>query len=460
MSELWTADELKLATGGVFTHDPQTICGLQFDSRAVIAGDLFLALQGVRDGHDFVAQAISQGAVGAVTQRPIAGVPCLIVKNVQTALEQMAVYARNRAKGGLRGAVTGSVGKTSVTQMVRHVLMHKGNGHAAIKSFNNHIGVPLTLARMPRDTTRAVFELGMNHAGEIGPLARMVAPKACVITTVGAVHTENFPDGEYGVAKAKAEIFQGLRPGDLAIMNADNVWFDTLSGWAQDLGLHVASFGETGTLDARLGSFTTERDEAHVSASFHGQALSFSWPQTGKHQAVNALSALLLLEALGVDVATSVSALASFAALDGRGRIINLPTLRGDMTLIDESYNANPVSMRATIESFGSREIGKGQRKILVLTDMLELGPDEDLAHARLSHIIEAQNIDKVYCAGPLMRHLMDALSSGLRGGYTQKAEDLLAVLREDLQGGDVIMIKGSNGSGAHRIARSLIHDS
>jgi UDP-N-acetylmuramoyl-tripeptide--D-alanyl-D-alanine ligase len=227
---LWTFTELAEATGGTFVGvgdgGATAATGINFDSRGLQAGDIFLALQGARDGHDFVPAAFRSGAAVAVTRRPVEGGPCLLVPDVLRGLEDLAVFARNRAAQARRGAVTGSVGKTSVTQMVMQGLKRAGRAHSAIKSFNNHIGVPLTLARMPADTQRAVFEIGMNHADEITPLSEFVAPHAVVITTVGAVHTENFPDGEAGVAAAKAEIFDGLLPGGLAILNADNRWFD------------------------------------------------------------------------------------------------------------------------------------------------------------------------------------------------------------------------------------------
>jgi UDP-N-acetylmuramoyl-tripeptide--D-alanyl-D-alanine ligase len=460
---LWTAQDLIKATGGTLTQTtssaPITALGVNFDSRIIKPGDVFLALKGERDGHDYVPAAFKAGAALAVTRRPIEGGPCLLVADVQKALEAMAVYARERATGCRRGAVTGSVGKTSVTQMVMAGLRAKGRAHSAIKSFNNHIGVPLTLSRMPADTERAVFEIGMNHADEISPLSEMVEPEAAIITTVGGVHTENFPDGELGVARAKAEIFDGMNKGALAILNADNGWFNTLNERADFSGLNVATFGETGAFDARLISHSLEGDRAIVRASLHGQAISFRLQLTGKHQALNALATLLMLEALDVDLATALEALEGFAALDGRGKVLNLPTPRGEITLIDESYNANPLSMKATIESLGRMSTGKGQRKIVVLTDMLELGQDEALEHARLSDVLEAQGIDKVYCAGTLMKNLWDALPEELKGAWTETARDLIEPLNAGMQGGDIVMIKGSHGSKAHLIAHALIAD-
>ena len=458
---LWTFDELAKATGGTLTGVSEgalrAATGINFDSRALQPGDVFLALKGVRDGHDFVPQAFQSGAAIAVTRRPIEGGPCLLVPDVQKALEDMAVFARDRAVSAKRGAVTGSVGKTSVTQMVMQGLTQAGRAHSAIKSFNNHIGVPLTLARMPADTERAVFEIGMNHADEITPLSEFVAPHAVILTTVGGAHTENFPDGDAGVARAKAEIFDGLLPGGLAILNADNPWFDFLCQQARGAGALIAAFGAHNGVDAQLIEHRINGDRASVAARFHGRDIIFSLAHTGKHQAVNALATLLMLEALDVDLDTSLLALESFAALDGRGKVTRKAFKGGAITLIDESYNANPVSMRATLEALGIRPKPADSRKIVVLTDMLELGPEEAALHASLALVIEAQDIDSVYLAGPLMKSLWNALPQTLRGGYAETADELTPALIEGLQGGDVIMVKGSNGSKAGLIARTLL---
>ncbi len=462
MTALWTFEELAQATGGTFmgvgTGGVREASGLNFDSRALEPGDIFLALKGVRDGHDFVPQAFQSGAAVAITRRPVEGGPCLLVPDVQGALEDLAVFARDRAAKAKRGAVTGSVGKTSVTQMVMQGLMRaeslgKGRAHSAIKSFNNHIGVPLTLARMPRDTERAVFEIGMNHADEITPLSEFVAPHAVIITTVGAVHTENFPDGEAGVARAKAEIFDGLQPGGLAILNADNQWFDFLQREARGAGALVAAFGENGGNDAQLVSHVVDGGRARVAARFHGRDIAFSLDHTGRHQALNAMAVLLMLEALDVDLDTSIAALEGAQALDGRGKVSLIRN--SQVTLIDESYNANPVSMTATLKSLGDR--AKTGRKLVVLTDMLELGPDEASQHAALAPVIEGLDIDRVYLAGPLMKHLWDALPERLRGKYAAGAAELTDAVIADLQGGDVIMVKGSNGSKAGVVAKALL---
>ncbi|MDI7773750.1 UDP-N-acetylmuramoyl-tripeptide--D-alanyl-D-alanine ligase [Asticcacaulis sp. EMRT-3] len=457
---LWTFAELVQATGGTLMGPgggAAATRGVNFDSRALLPGDVFLALKGARDGHDFVAQAFASGAAIAVVKRPVEGGPCLLVPDVQAALEAMAVFARERAPQCHRGAVTGSVGKTSVTQMVMQGLKRAGRAHSAVKSFNNHIGVPLTLARMPADTERAVFEIGMNHAAEITPLSQYVAPHAVAITTVGAVHTENFPDGEAGVARAKAEIFDGLKPGGLAILNADNEWFDYLATAARGAGALVAAFGEGGGVDAQLMAHQMAGDRAEIRARFHGRDIAFSLSHTGRHQAVNALAALLMLEALDVDLDTGLAALEGFETLEGRGKVVSVPFRGGQITLIDESYNANPVSMAATLHSLGDRARAPGSRKIVVLSDMLELGPDAAELHAGLAPVIANLDIDQVYLAGPLMKHLWDALPQAVRGAWMPAAADLAPCVIEGLQAGDMIMIKGSNGSKAGLVAKALM---
>jgi UDP-N-acetylmuramoyl-tripeptide--D-alanyl-D-alanine ligase len=239
---LWTSEEIAKATGGQVTGTPFEVAGLSIDTRSIEPGDLFIALAGVRDGHDFIEQALGQGAAGSLAARAGAG-SSVLVPDVLVGLEQMGIAARIRASTALRGAITGSVGKTSLTQAVSKGLAMAGRSHASIKSYNNHIGVPLTLARMARDTQRAVFEIGMNHAGEIEPLSQMVRPHAVCVSTIGPVHIENFPDGEAGVARAKAEIFAGLEPGGTAVLNADAPWFDLLCAKANEVGAKIVRFG-------------------------------------------------------------------------------------------------------------------------------------------------------------------------------------------------------------------------
>jgi UDP-N-acetylmuramoyl-tripeptide--D-alanyl-D-alanine ligase len=449
---LWISDEIAAATGGRLAGAPFAVTGVSIDTRTIEPGDLFVALAGVRDGHEFVDQALAKGAAGVLAVKPVAG-PAVLVDEALPALERLGVAARARAPQTRRGAVTGSVGKTSVTQAIRAGLMRAGPAHSSVKSYNNHIGVPLTLARMPRETARAVFEIGMNHADEITPLSQMVRPHAVAITTVGPVHVENFPDGEAGVARAKAEIFAGLEPGGVAVLNADNRWFDALSAAARAAGGEVRAFGSS-DVDAQLTGFRVEGARAIVVARLHGKALEFPILQTGVHWGPNSLAVILMLEALGLSLDDSLAALAEFEPLEGRGAEASIRIAGGAFTLVDESYNANPISMAAAIGSLGARRVAG--RRIVALTDMLELGEQGPKFHADLVQEINSAGVDRVYCAGPLMKSLWDALPSTRRGGYADSAAELAPQIARAIEPGDVVMVKGSNGSRAGAIAAAL----
>jgi UDP-N-acetylmuramoyl-tripeptide--D-alanyl-D-alanine ligase len=450
---LWSSGEIAAATGGKLAGDAFAVSGVSIDTRTLEPGDLFVALGGVRDGHEFAPQALAKGAVAVLASREVAG-PAVMVDDTLEALEHLGAAARHRAGKARRGAVTGSVGKTSVTQAVMAGLKLAGRAHSSVKSYNNHIGVPLTLARMPRDTERAVFEIGMNHADEIRPLSRMVRPHAALVTTVGPVHTENFPDGEAGVARAKAEIFEGLEPGGVAVLNADNRWFDVLKAEAETAGAQVRTFGAGEGCDARLIDFQGAGGHAVVQARLHGRSLDFPILQTGQHWGLNSMAVLLMLEALDVDLGDSLAALGSFEPLEGRGaeRQVRLPA--GAFTLIDESYNANPISMASAIATLGARQAPG--RRIVALTDMLELGPEERSFHAALAQPLEAARVDLVFCAGPLMKSLWDALPSTRRGAYAESAAELSPLVARAAEPGDVVMVKGSNGSRAGAVAQAL----
>ena len=473
---LWTANEIGQAVGGQVAGD-FAVAGVSIDTRTVEAGDLFVPLVGARDGHDFVPQAVANGAAGVLAARAV-DAPAVMVADTFKALEALGVAARERAPQCKRGAVTGSVGKTSVTRAIEAGLRLAGKAHASVKSYNNHIGVPLTLARMPRDTERAVFEVGMNHAGEIVPLSGFVQPHAVAITTVGPVHIENFPDGEAGVARAKAEILSGLLPGGIAVLNADNRWFDFLKGEAEKAGATVWSFGSSPDCTAQLISFSSDipgegwgsDDKAAsaqdgsgsrpspgkslVKAVIKGEPLTFSLLQTGVHWGPNSLCVLLMLEALDVPRETALEALAAFAPIEGRGAEKTIRIPGGAFTLVDESYNANPVSMQAALKTLGARKVAG--RRVVALTDMLELGEDSARFHAELAEPIAAAAVDVVFLAGVHMKSLWEALPPTRRGGYAEVAEKLTLALAGAVQPGDVVMVKGSNGSKAGVLAAAL----
>jgi UDP-N-acetylmuramoyl-tripeptide--D-alanyl-D-alanine ligase len=450
---LWTSADIALATNGKSHGGRFAVTGVSIDSRSVEPGDLFVALAGVRDGHEFVGVALAAGAAGSLASSTVGG-PNVQVADTFAALQALGIAARVRAPAVRRAAITGSVGKTSVTQAVRAALELAGRAHSSVKSYNNHFGVPLTLARMPADTERAVFEIGMNHADEIAPLVQMVRPHVVAITTVGPVHTENFPDGEAGVARAKAEIFTGLEPGGLAVLNADDRWFDYLKGEALAVGARVLSFGASEAADARLIDFRADEGEASVEAVIQGRPLTYTLRQTGAHWGPNSLCVLLVAEALGVTAHTTLEALAAFEPLAGRGAEFQVPLAGGPFTLIDESYNANPISMRAAFATLGARRTGG--RRIVALTDMLELGAAATDFHAALGGAIEAADIDLVFAAGPLMKSLWEALPSTRRGGYAIDAAALAPQVAAAVGPGDLVMVKGSNGSRAGAVAAAL----
>ncbi|WP_029086926.1 UDP-N-acetylmuramoyl-tripeptide--D-alanyl-D-alanine ligase [Brevundimonas aveniformis] len=451
---LWTAREVASATGGLADGD-FSATGITFDSREVQPGDLFVALQGVRDGHEFVQGAFASGAVGALVSQPVSGGPFVLVPETLKALEALGGQARDRAPQVRRGAVTGSVGKTSVTQAIRAGLDLAGPAHGSVKSFNNHIGVPLTLARMPRDVERAVFEIGMNHANEIGPLSRMVQPHAVCVTTVGPVHIESFPDGEEGVARAKAEIFEGLGPAGVAVLNGDDRWFDLLKQAALERGARVAMFGSNPGGDAVLLDFRPDPEGADVRARIWGEEVSYRLAQPGFHWGPNSLATLLMLEALDVPMATALEALAEFRPLAGRGAAKRVEIPGGAFLLIDESYNANPISMKAGFRSLGARTDVMG-RRIVALTDMLELGNHSEALHAGLADVLVEAEIDLVFTAGKAMQSLDRALPAEKRGGWAEDATALAPIVTAAVRPGDVVMVKGSNGSKASLVAKAL----
>jgi UDP-N-acetylmuramoyl-tripeptide--D-alanyl-D-alanine ligase len=453
---LWTSAEIVAATGGTLSGAAFEAGGITYNSREIVPGDLFLALRGARDGHDFAAAAFAAGATGAITEHPVEGGPCVVVADTLRGLEALGMAARDRTPAR-RGAVTGSVGKTSVTQAIKAGLDLAGPSHASIKSYNNHIGVPLTLSRMPRTTERAVFEIGMNAPGEIAPLSRMVRPHAACVTTVGPVHIEAFADGEAGVAAEKAAIFEGLADDGVAIFNADVVFAPVLDGAARRAGARVATFGSAAGCDARLIDFQPHDTGARVRAELFGKAVDFELAQSGFHWGLNSLCVLLMLDALDVPLDTALAALSEFQPLAGRGQTLTVNASGGAFTLIDESYNANPLSMAAGFRSLGARPLpATGGRRIVVLTDMLELGDQSEALHKGLAGPIEAAGLDLVHAAGPEMKRLYDDLPGSRQGLWRETAAELAAEAAMLVGPGDIVMVKGSNGSKASLVAKAL----
>jgi len=453
---LWTSAEIVAATGGTLSGAAFETKGITYNSREIAAGDLFLALKGARDGHDFAAAAFAAGAAGAITEHPVEGGPSVVVADTLRGLEALGVAARDRTPAR-RGAVTGSVGKTSVTQAIKAGLDLAGPSHASIKSYNNHIGVPLTLSRMPRTTERAVFEIGMNAPGEIAPLSRMVRPHAACVTTVGPVHIEAFADGEAGVAAEKAAIFEGLADDGVAIFNADVAFAAVLEAGARRTGARIATFGSGAGCDARMIDFQPHDTGARVRAELFGRTIDFQLAQSGFHWGLNSLCVLLMLDALDVSLDTALAALSEFQPLAGRGQTVVVHAPGGAFTLIDESYNANPLSMAAGFRSLGARPLpATGGRRVVVLTDMLELGDQSEALHEGLAGPIDAAGLDLVHAAGPEMKRLYDDLPGSRQGLWRETAAELAAEAAMLVGKGDIVMVKGSNGSKASLVAKAL----
>jgi UDP-N-acetylmuramoyl-tripeptide--D-alanyl-D-alanine ligase len=440
---------------------PAAVAGISIDSRSIAPGDAFFAIAGEhRDGHDFVAAALAAGAGLAVVsadKRPglPASAPLLVVADVLAALGDLARAARTRSPAKFIG-VTGSVGKTGTKEALRLALGADGETHASVASYNNHWGVPLSLARCPQTARYAVLEIGMNHAGEIEALTQLARPHVAIITTVEPVHLEFFGSLE-AIADAKAEIFRGLEPGGAAVINRDNPQFARLRAHAQDAGVgRIVSFGEHPKADSRLIKSSLHPDCSTVQARILGADLTYKLGAPGRHVVHNSLAVLAAVALAGADLALAGLALAQLRPAAGRGSRVTLDTLDGEALLIDESYNANPASMRAALALLGQAEIGTHGRRIAVLGDMLELGSRAAELHRQMLEPVLAHGVDLVFCCGPLTRTLWDALPSQRRAGYAETSALLEPQVLAAIRPGDTIMVKGSLGSRMGLIVKAL----
>ncbi len=455
MTALWTSAEAVRATGGVCTQE-WLAKGVSIDTRSLQNGDLFVALKDQRDGHEFVKRAFELGAAAALVSHVPEGVaadaPLLVVPDVLAALSALGQAARARFKGKVV-AVTGSAGKTSTKEMLRTVLGDQGTVHAAEKSFNNHWGVPLTLARLPREVDFAVVEIGMNHPGEIGPLAKLTRPHVAIVTNVAAVHLAAFKDVA-AIAREKAAIFDGLEPGGTAVLNRD---LETYPILRRRVGSRLVRFGSIGRPEFALKLLKLGENSTCVKARVRGQEILFKVSAPGRHLAMNALAVLAAVEALGGDLGRAALSLASWVPPIGRGTRwkvgLGYAAIDGFITLVDESYNANPASMEAALDVLAATRVEHGVgrvsegRRIAFLGDMLELGPQETALHAGLAGLEAMVGIDLVHCCGMRMRALHDALPSGKRGEWVKDSSELSQRARKLLDAGDVAMVKGSNGA-------------
>jgi UDP-N-acetylmuramoyl-tripeptide--D-alanyl-D-alanine ligase len=460
---LWMVDAMAAAMRATRIGAlPAAVDGISIDSRSIAPGEAYFAIKGdTHDGHAFVASALANGAALAVVaegkrnEMP-ADAPLLVVPDVLAALADLAAAARARSAGKII-AVTGSVGKTSSKEALRLALSRDGETHASVASFNNHWGVPLSLARLRQGARYGVFEIGMNHAGEITPLTRLVQPHVAIVTTVAPVHLEFFGSVE-AIADAKAEIFLGVAPGGAAVINRDNEQFARLARAAGAAGVQrIVAFGEHANADARLIRYALQPEASTVEADILGRRVAYKIGAPGKHLVLNSLAVLAAAELAGADLAIVALALAEQTPAAGRGTRIALAVPGGSALLIDESCNANPVSMRAALALLGQAPIGARGRRIAVLGDMLELGAAGTELHRELAGAIREHAIDLVFCAGPLMEALWQALPSERRGGYARDAGALEAEVVGAVRGGDAVMIKGSFGSRMAPIVKALV---
>lgn len=461
MSILWTEHKAAEAASGKAQGAKWNATRVAIDSRTVQKGDLFVAIKGDNfDGHQFVKDALAKGAVAAVVSHvsdDYKDAPLVVVNDTLKALEGLGRYARKRSKAKVVG-ITGSVGKTSAKEMVRLALSAHGSTYATTGNLNNHIGTPLNLANLPPEAEFAVFEMGMNHAGEIAHLTAMVQPDVAAITTIEAVHIEFF-DSIEGIAHAKAEIFESMGAGGTAIINRDNPQWQVLKECAAKKGIgNIIYFGADAQAQCRLEAYSASAHGSEIKATVHGASLSYRIQAIGKHWAMTSLLTLAVTHALGLDDAKTAKKLAEFGELDGRGRILPLPVKGGEAILIDDSYNASPAAMRAAFAKTAEvwESIGRKGRKLAALGNMLELGNDAPQLHIGLAADIVKHGFDGVYTAGDLMQHLHDALPPQMCAGHVEKAMDLLPLLLKELRAGDILLVKGSHGSKMYELAKAL----
>lgn len=458
---LWMAAELAALPGARLVGAVGDVSGVSIDTRTLTPGDLFVAIVGdARDGHDFVPAALAAGAAAAIVAESRAAEfahigPLVAVPDPLDYLRGMARAARARTDARIV-AVTGSVGKTGTKEALRLVLSRFGATHASAASYNNHWGVPLTLARMPRESAYAVFEIGMNHAGEIAPLTAMVRPEIAIVTTVEPVHIGHFRAIQ-GIADAKGEIFAGMEPGGVAVVTRDSPHADRLIAHAgASRAGRVIGFGEGERADVRAIRIAAGPDASMVEASVCGRTITYRVGMAGRHVALNSLAVLAAVAALGLDVGLAAGAFADLAPPTGRGERIRLGVPGGEIVVVDESFNANPASMRAALGALALATVPPGGRRVAVLADMGELGDAGPPAHVALAEPVAASGADLVFAAGPLMAGLWDALPAGLRAGYAPDAAALEPLVLDAVRAGDVVMVKGSKYTKVSRIVAAL----
>ncbi len=456
---LWTSAQIAAATGGVASA-AFDVHGIAIDSREVNQGDLFVALKGDnQDGHKYVAAALERGAAGALVERGAAypaNAPVIDAGDALEALTALGAASRARIEGKVIG-VTGSVGKTGTKTAIAAALARSGVTYASERSFNNHIGVPLTLARTPAATRYAVLEMGMNHAGEMRALTAIARPHVAIITTIAEVHMEFFASIE-GIADAKAEIFEGVEPGGAVILNRDNAQFGRLEARAREVGIgRIISFGASEGSDVRMIKARLREDCSTVSADVMGTLVTFKIGIPGEHWVSNSLAVLATVSAVGGDLGLAGLSLAEMQPPKGRGRRHRVDYRDGEITVIDESYNASQVATLAAIGGLGRSEPGRRGRRIAVLGDMRELGERGPALHAGLRDPLRAAGIDTVVTVGPLMHDMSAPLGGVMRVIHCANAQEAVTQVLDLVVPGDVIMVKGSNAIGLSKVVEALL---
>jgi UDP-N-acetylmuramoyl-tripeptide--D-alanyl-D-alanine ligase len=448
---LWTVSEVVAATGGRpegLSDGP--LSAVTIDSREVIAEALFVAIKGgTHDGHDFVGKALEEGASAAIVNESFhaahGGNNLIVVPDTLKALEALGQAARARSRAEII-AVTGSAGKTTTKEAIRTVLSAVGGTHASIKSFNNHWGAPLMLARLPREAQFGVFEIGMNHAGEITPLVKLVRPHIAVVTTVAPAHLQFF-DSVGDIAAAKAEIFLGLEPGGTALLNADHDYLHILFNHARKARVgRIVTYGFDDSADWRITDIETLPTRTIAQVVHEGETLGLSLPVPGRHMAANAVAALAVAHLCGEGTTTALHALARFGAAEGRGETTLLGSGDKPLLLVDESYNANPASMAAALDVYAQVKPPGGGAKVLVLGDMLELGVQSPALHAKLKDAAVASGATRIFLVGESMGALAEALAGEPIAGHAKSVEELTETILAGLAPGDSVMVKGSKG--------------
>ncbi len=451
MTTEWTAEDVARATQGT-TTGAWVATSVGIDTRTLAKGALFAALPGAHvDGHDYVEAALKAGAVAALVSKPIANVDpaqLVVVKDVEKALQDLGIAARARSKAKFIG-VTGSVGKTGTKEMLAKALSAIGSVYATKGNLNNHLGVPINLANLPRDVDYAILEMGMNHAGEIAPLSRWVKPHVSVITNVEAVHIEFFPSVS-SIADEKAAIFDGMGGAGVAVLNADNAHYPRLRKHAESKGLdRILSFGTGTNANCQLVDWRIRDTQMAVEAIIAGTTVSYALGAIGKHWALTSVAVLGVVDALGGDLAKAAASLVHFSEPKGRGQIKVLPIKGGHLRLVDDSYNASAVSITGAIEKIAAmRDAGKTRaRTVVILGDMLELGEHAEEMHVGLAPTLVNNQMDLVFAAGTFMEKLYHALPEQMRGAYRKTSRELAPIVVERLQANDLVLVKGSRGS-------------